>query len=49
MFLMATFKELSNKNDKIEYYHFRKIFNLLLRHDIDVYKQLEGGILEKCI
>jgi hypothetical protein len=39
---MSTFKELSKQNDKIEYYHFRKLFNLLLGCDIDVYKQLEG-------
>jgi len=39
-FLMRTFRELSDKNDKIEYYHFRKLFDLLLH--IDVYKQLEG-------
>jgi hypothetical protein len=44
---MSTFKELSNKNDKIEYYHFRKIFNLILRHDVDVYKQLQGGSYDK--
>ena len=46
-FLMSTFKELSNKNDKIEYYHFRKLFNLLLEYNIDVYKQLEGGSYDK--
>jgi hypothetical protein len=39
---MRTFRELSDKNDKIEYYHFRKLFNLLLRFDVDVYKQLGG-------
>ena len=44
---MSTFNELSNKNNKIEYYHFRKIFNLILRHDVDVYKQLQGGSYDK--
>jgi len=44
---MSTFRELSDKNDKIEYYHFRKIFNLLLEHHIDVYKQLQGGSYDK--
>jgi hypothetical protein len=44
---MSTFKELSKKNDKIEYYHFRKLFNLLLEYNIDVYKQLEGGSYDK--
>jgi hypothetical protein len=27
-FLMRTFRELSDKNNKIEYYHFRKLFDL---------------------
>jgi hypothetical protein len=44
---MRTFRELSNKNDKIEYYHFRKLFDLLLRYNIDVYKQLEGWSYDK--
>jgi hypothetical protein len=42
---MRTFRELSDKNDKIEYYHFRKLFDLLLH--IDVYKQLEGWSYDK--
>lgn len=46
-FLMRTFRELSDKNDKIEYYHFRKLFDLLSRYHIDVYKQLEGGSYDK--
>ena len=46
-FLMRTFKELSNNNDKIEYYHFRKLFDLLLRFDVDVYKQLGGYSYDK--
>jgi hypothetical protein len=44
---MRTFRELSDKNDKIEYYHFRKLFDLLLRYNIDVYKQLEGWSYDK--
>ena len=44
---MRTFRELSDKNDKIEYYHFRKLFDLLSRYHIDVYKQLEGGSYDK--
>jgi hypothetical protein len=39
---MRSFRELSEINDKIEYYHFRKLFNLLLGFDVDVYKQLGG-------
>ena len=46
-FLMRTFRELSDKNDKIEYYHFRKLFDLLSRYHIDVYKQLEGDSYDK--
>jgi hypothetical protein len=46
-FLMRTFRELSDKNDKIEYYHFRKLFDLLLEHHTDVYKQLQGGSYDK--
>jgi hypothetical protein len=46
-FLMRTFRELSDKNNKIEYYHFRKLFDLLSRYHIDVYKQLEGGSYDK--
>lgn len=44
---MRTFRELSNTNHKIEYYHFRKLFDLLSRYPIDVYKQLQGGSYDK--